>query len=131
MNEILARAHVLVNTSLYEGFANTFIQAWLRGVPVVSLHVDPDGVMAREDIGVRAGSEERLMQAVRTYVTDALQRDLCGHRAQRYATRHHSLENAQALAQLIETGTISPAAPIARLRDDSRCDELSVTRSDR
>ena len=36
----------LVNTSDYEGFSNTFIQAWMRRVPIASLHVDPDGSRA-------------------------------------------------------------------------------------
>jgi glycosyltransferase involved in cell wall biosynthesis len=45
VNALLAEAHVLVNTSRFEGLPNTFIQAWLREVPVLSLGVDPDGVI--------------------------------------------------------------------------------------
>ena len=129
INELLARAHVLVNTSLYEGYPNTFIQAWLREVPVVSLQVDPDGVMAREGIGICAGSEERLVQAVRTYATDPTLRALDGRRAQRYAIRRHSLNNVQSLVRLIDTGRIDPAERIAGVPDDSVCDEPPSARS--
>jgi glycosyltransferase involved in cell wall biosynthesis len=62
VNELLARAHIYVNTSLFEGFANTFIQAWMRDVAVVSLHVNPDGVFDREGVGIHAGSEDELMR---------------------------------------------------------------------
>src|SRR5690606_40570488 len=43
VNAYIARAKVLLNTSTVEGFPNTFLQAWARAVPVVSLF-DPDGI---------------------------------------------------------------------------------------
>ncbi len=103
VNALLARAHVFVNTSLAEGYPNTFIQAWLREVPVISLTANPDGILDREGIGVHAGTEERLSQAVRMLLDDRVLRDEYGKRARRYAMRQHSESNALQLARLIDS----------------------------
>jgi glycosyltransferase involved in cell wall biosynthesis len=44
------RARVLANTSDLEGFPNTFLQAWVRGIPVVTMF-DPDGVVRSKGLG--------------------------------------------------------------------------------
>jgi glycosyltransferase involved in cell wall biosynthesis len=106
VNELLARAHVLVNTSEHEGFPNTFIQAWMREVPVVSLRIDPDGVLGREGIGVLAQTEEQLVEAVRILVTDPAKRAAYGVRARQHAMLRHSMRNARYIEQLITTGQV-------------------------
>jgi glycosyltransferase involved in cell wall biosynthesis len=92
-NEWIAQSSVLVNTSLYEGFPNTFIQAWMRRVPVVSLNVDPDDTLVREGIGFKSGTFENLRRDVAALITDRSLRESMGQRAQIYATAHHSLES--------------------------------------
>jgi glycosyltransferase involved in cell wall biosynthesis len=104
VNDLLAHAHIYVNTSLFEGFANTFIQAWMRDVAVVSLHVNPDGVFDREGVGIHAGSEEELVRAVRLLIADAPLRSGYVLRGQRYAAQSHSMQNVQKLIQLIDAG---------------------------
>lgn len=99
----LSRAHLLVNTSDYEGFPNTFIQAWLQEVPVYSLNVDPDGLMEAEGIGRRLGSIDRLCEAVATASKNLKQVAEMGVRAKKYALLNHSMSNAnRILAHLDE-----------------------------
>lgn len=45
------QAKCLVSTSTAEGFPNSFVQAFMGGTPVVSLHVNPDGIFTKYDIG--------------------------------------------------------------------------------
>jgi glycosyltransferase involved in cell wall biosynthesis len=110
VNELFARGHVLVNTSQYEGFPNTFIQAWMREVPVVSLHIDPDDVLERQRIGIHARTEEMLADAVRMLVAEPGKRAEYGTRARRHAEMRHSLDNVRLLAQSFDTSAIN--API-------------------
>jgi glycosyltransferase involved in cell wall biosynthesis len=91
-NDWIGRSSVFVNTSDHEGFPNTFIQAWLRGVPVVSLHVDPDAVLSREGIGFRSGTPENLQRDLAGLIADPTLRETMGQRARSYAMTNHSIE---------------------------------------
>jgi glycosyltransferase involved in cell wall biosynthesis len=56
-------AKLLVNTSEHEGFPNTFLQAWSKGVPVVSF-VDPDNLITRHNLGFVVDSLESMVEKV-------------------------------------------------------------------
>jgi glycosyltransferase involved in cell wall biosynthesis len=101
VNDLLARAHVFVNTSTHEGFPNTFIQSWLRDVAIVSLHVDPDQVLEREGVGIAAHSESRLADAVRELIEHPGVRAAYVARGREHARAHHSLRNSQELLRLL------------------------------
>ncbi|HEU4617067.1 MAG TPA: glycosyltransferase family 4 protein [Gammaproteobacteria bacterium] len=102
VNAVLDRASVLVNTSDYEGFSNTFVQAWLRRVPVVSLKVDPDGLLSRAALGVVAGSEEGLRRELERLLDRPILLETMGEQCRAYAASHCSLANIDEMARLLQ-----------------------------
>lgn len=102
VNSLLAKSHILVNTSEVEGFSNTFIQAWMRKVPVLSLEVDPDGILGAHGIGACTYSYEKMLQKLWDLSEDAALRSDMGRRAQTFAFQKHSVDNAEQLHQLLQ-----------------------------
>ncbi len=65
-----ATVKLLVNTSLFEGFPNTFLQAAKYGVPIVSYKVDPGEILSRHGCGLWCDEDfERLKENVRQLMT--------------------------------------------------------------
>jgi len=58
------RCCVLCCTSAYEGFPNTFLEAWSTGIPVVSTY-DPDGVIVSNRLGYVAQDVNSLAAGLR------------------------------------------------------------------
>ena len=102
VNKFFRKSHIFVNTSLQEGFPNTFIQAWLREVPVVSLNVDPDNVLVENEIGFHSKTFQQLVEDIDLLVKDGALRESIARRAKKYAEKEHSFLNLDAFIRLIE-----------------------------
>ncbi len=91
--EMIRRSVAVVVTSRTEGMPNVFLEAWSQGVPVISLHFDPDGKISSRGLGLFAdGSWDRFVEAARTLWRDPrLRRDI-GDRARAYVAAEHSFE---------------------------------------
>lgn len=82
----------LVNTSEYEGFPNTFLEAWRFGAPVVSLHHTLDGVLVDKNVGLHAGSMDRLTEQVSMLWDQPEQAAELGDAGRAHLQQHYSLE---------------------------------------
>jgi len=74
------RAAVLVNTSLYEGMPNTFLQAWARGVPTV----------ATVDVGAPIHRVAPTVDALAVEVESSFKNLSLGSACREYFERTHS-----------------------------------------
>jgi glycosyltransferase involved in cell wall biosynthesis len=112
-NDLYDRAKLLVNTSDVEGFPNTYLQAWIRGVPVVTL-IDPDRVIEREGLGITASSPDGLATAVRTLLGSPRAWQAASDRCKRFMAREFGEEKI--LSDYLETfdDVMRSARPIAR-----------------
>ncbi len=85
------RAAALICTSAVEGFPNTFIEAWQRGLPVISTF-DPDGVVASAKLGLVAQGADGLAGAIsHMFELPQVWRQM-STRARQYFMANHSVD---------------------------------------
>lgn len=94
---LFAAAAIFVNTSVTEGFPNTFMQATRVGTPVASLSVDADDAIRREGIGVVGDGEVSVLaERIETLLTDSNRWDTASQAARRVFAEHHDLQTIAA-----------------------------------
>jgi glycosyltransferase involved in cell wall biosynthesis len=93
LRELYLSAMALCCTSHYEGFPNTFIEAWSLGLPVLST-VDPDGVIARHNLGAHVSGLNELRDRVQELAGSPGNRDAIAENARAYFQSNHQLDVA-------------------------------------
>jgi hypothetical protein len=118
VNSVMAEAAVHVNTSSFEGFPNTFLQAWARGAVVASLAVDPDEEgMEALGIGYCAGSMERLHAIIDELSRAPEKRQAVAQRAFAFVHDKHGLAEGARLVDLMLNAARPPPMNTASLLD--------------
>jgi glycosyltransferase involved in cell wall biosynthesis len=87
--KVISESSLLLSTSDEEGFPNTFLEAWSTGTPVISLRIDPEGIIQRLGLGVVSRTVEAAVAATSYFLESIDRRDDAGQRAQRYVKEAH------------------------------------------
>lgn len=106
---LFSRARIFLNTSQIEGFPNTFLQAWVRGVPVVTFF-DPDSLIRQRQLGRTAVDVEDMANAIQTLLEDPQERERAGERARAYAVATFGAKHiANRYLEMLAAREASPA----------------------
>lgn len=118
MGEVYRDAAVLLCTSAYEGFPNTFLEAWSFGVPVVST-VDPDALIARQRLGAMSPTPSGLAASLLSLLSSPDEWETISRRARTYYETHHRVDTAMSAFETVfaEAAGVGPVS----VGDAERC----------
>jgi glycosyltransferase involved in cell wall biosynthesis len=84
-----SKASLLVNTSLFEGFPTSFLQAWANHTPVVSLNVDPDKLLSEHGLGICSQNLQQIILDIKRLLEDPELRMEIGANGRKYVEKEH------------------------------------------
>jgi glycosyltransferase involved in cell wall biosynthesis len=106
-------ARVFVNTSSSEGFPNTFLQAWARGVPTVSF-IDAGARLNGRLVGMRVSTMQEMVKQVAELAADDSLRLSEGGQGEEYVDRMHSPATVIPLYERLFIGLASVTGDLRR-----------------
>lgn len=87
---LFQRTRLFVNTSIQEGFANTFLQAGSCAVPIISMTQDPNGMLGHFGAGVLCGDTlNELKDTIEQLLQNPEKLASYGEKARNYVLAHH------------------------------------------
>jgi glycosyltransferase involved in cell wall biosynthesis len=95
MAEVYKSASLLCCTSHFEGFPNTFIEAWSHGIPVIST-VDPDDLISRYNLGIVAHDAQQITDGIRKLIELPRFWVAASGNSRKYYVQNHALDAAMA-----------------------------------
>jgi len=92
ISDYYKKAFLLINTSEMEGVPNVFLEAWMHSIPVISLNVDPDGVLSKYKLGYCSKSFNQLLSDVKKLMEDKKLLNIMGKNGRKYIEENHELK---------------------------------------
>ena len=91
IHQYYQKSIALVNTSNYEGFPNTFLEAWRYGIPVISLYYSMDNLLESEEIGLLSGSMSSLCSDIESIHSNECVSTKLGINGRNYLKQNYSI----------------------------------------
>jgi len=94
-NEIVnyyKKAIMLINTSKVEGFPNVFLEAWINSIPIISLNVDPDGIISKHNLGYISKNFDKMIFDIKNLLENKKLREEMGKNGRKYIEDNHDMK---------------------------------------
>ncbi len=100
----LGNAYALFNTSIFEGFSNTFLEAFAAGTPIVTREkIDPDDIIAKNGLGIIVKENNQMADAINQLIKDK-NYDAMAKKCQAYLVNNHE---SSVIAKQLEEGIMT------------------------
>jgi len=93
IDDYFKKAKVYINTSIYEGFPNTFLQAFKYETPVISLNVNPNNIFDKYNIGYYCNNNfDLLKEKLSELMQNSALQEMVGRNSYSYVSKFHDIE---------------------------------------
>jgi glycosyltransferase involved in cell wall biosynthesis len=92
VNDFLRQGKIFMNTSIREGFPNTFLQAWNHYVPTISINVDPDSIIRKNGLGIVSNDNDKIANYIMTLFNDEQMYNKMMSKVKLYVKSNHDIE---------------------------------------